>query len=180
MIASTKSQNAIVILIILTGLVSGTSLISNTSYYTGTYTIARYLAVTLEDVRIADLNPSNESVNPTLVMVFNLKAPYFTNGQMTLTHLSASVYLDGEFIAYTTFQKDVILASERSITAGYDKNFTVGSTISELLDKQILYNASLSGNWTFAVTLTLSYYFFQSQFPSWRVLLFVYDGYTPI
>jgi hypothetical protein len=164
---------------IVIGLMSGASLISNTSYYTGSNTIARYLAVRLEDVQIANLDPSNISINPSLVMIFNVKAPDPTNGQMTLTHLSASVYLNQELLAYETFQK-VVPASDRMITAGYNRNYTVGSTILELLDKEHLYNASLSGNWTFNVALTLSYYLFQGGTLSWRVLFFVYEGYTPI
>ncbi|RDE13928.1 MAG: hypothetical protein C4K47_04975 [Candidatus Thorarchaeota archaeon] len=179
MIASTKSQNIIVLSMIVIGVISGACLVSNTYSYDGSYALPRQLAVGLVDIQIANLDPSNESINPGLVMVFNLKAPDFTNGRMTLTRLLASVLLNNESIAYETFQ-NVVPLSERSVTAGYNKNLTVGSTVFELVDKQILYDASLSGNWTFDVTLTVSYYLFQGTTGSWRVFNFVYEGYTPI
>jgi hypothetical protein len=164
---------------LVVGIVSGASLISNTSYYTGSYTLARYLTVTLEDVRIANLNPSNTSINPSLVMIFNVKAPDLTSGHMTLTHLSAVVHLNGEPIAYETFQNEVS-GSDRSVAAGYNKTFTVGSTVFVLPDKQLLYNASLSGNWTFNIALRVNYILFQGSILSSRMLFFVYEGYTPI
>lgn len=178
MIESTKSQNIIVLSTIIIGLISGAYLTSSTSYYSGSYAIARYMTVSLEDVQIANLDPSNDSINPSLLMVFNLKAPELTTGQVTLTYLSAVVHLDQDLIMYETFQKYV--QPPEIVTAGYNKNFTLGSTVFELYDKHILYNASLSGNWTFNITFNLNYFIFQNGMLSRRVLFFVYDGYSPI
>lgn len=179
MIASTRSQNIIVLSTIVVSFISGVYLISNTSYYSGSYAIARYMAVNLEDIQIARLDPSNESINPGLTMVFNVKGPTIGSGQVDLVGFLASVYLNGQLLSLESFQ-NVVTASDRAVTAGYDKNFTVGSTILQLHDKQHLYNASQSGNWTFNIALTLSYSFFQSRLPSFRTLFFVREGYTPI
>jgi hypothetical protein len=179
MISSTKSQNLIVISMTVIGLICGASLVLNTSYYTGSYTISRYVTVSLQDIQIAHLDPSNETVNPGLSMIFNVKAPDNANGMMTLKDLSATVSLNEQPFLYATF-KNYIPVSDQSVTAGYNMSFTLGSTVTDLLDKQILYNASLSDNWTFTVTLSMEYYLFQSGARSWRYLIFVYEGYTPV
>jgi len=179
MIESTKTQNAIVVATILIGVFSGVGLVSSTSFYSGSINVVASLDIDLQDILIANLDPTNESVNPALVMVFSVKAPQTGTGQMTLTFLRASVNLNNESLSYTSFQNFIVL-KDRSVTPGYDRNLTVGSTILSLQDKQLLYNASEKVQWTFSITLFVFYHVFQSRAEEVRILVFAHEGYTDV
>jgi hypothetical protein len=137
------------------------------------------MSISLEDIQIARLDPSNQSANPSLSMVFSVKVLETAYGRATLTELSATVRLNGDPLPYETF-RNVIPVSDRVVTAGYNRNLTVGSTILEPVDKQRLYNASQTGNWTFNINLAVIYYLFEGRMLSRRVLFFAYEGYTAI
>ncbi|UCE09167.1 MAG: hypothetical protein JSW61_09305, partial [Candidatus Thorarchaeota archaeon] len=103
----------------------------------------------------------------------NFRAPEVTAGEAFLTFLRAQITLNGESITYTYFRRSIPI-DQRSIRSGYDANFSVGSTISIMEDKMILYNASDTGNWVFTVILTMSYHLFQSRAESVRILVFAW------
>jgi len=177
MLSNTRPQNAVIAITIILGVTSGIGLVSTTSFYTGSGIIIQHLHFDLEDILIYALDPTNESVNPALVFVFNVGAPQVASGEAYMMYLSVKVSVNARSLNYTSFERSVT-GAERVLTSGYNKNVTVGSTITELLDKQVLYNASSAGEWAFNVRVTMFYHLFQSRSESIRVLVFSHEGYT--
>lgn len=162
---------------VILGVMSGIGLVSTTSFYTGSGIIIQHLHFDLEDVLIYALDPANESVNPSMVLIFNVRAPQVASGEAYMMYLSTTVYVDNKTLAYTSFERSII-GAERILTSGYDRNITVSGTITERLDKLILYNASSLGEWIFGVRVTMFYHLFHSRAESFRVLVFSHEGYT--
>jgi len=152
-------------------------LVSTTSFYTGSGIIIQHLDFDLEDILIYSLDPTNESVNPVLALVFNVRAPQVASGEVHMTFLWAEVYVNGESLDYASFRR-AITGAQSVLTAGYANNITVSSTVTELPDKLILYNASNTGEWVFVVRVTVSYRLFDSRAGDDFVLIFSHDGYT--
>ena len=128
MISDTKVQNVIVIIMLVLGLFSGINLVGSATEYSGSYLIASYLQVELEEIRLTNYDPEDSSLNPVLAMDFSFQAPTTEAGQATLTFLSVAVYLNGDYINYATFKKN-IPEEQQSMTSGYNATFTVSSSI---------------------------------------------------
>jgi len=175
MISKTKPQNFIVVVTLILGLVSGIGLASTASYYSGSYVIVSYLQIDLDEVRVANVDPTNTSINPSIALDFSFVAPETSDGEATVTYLVATVYINGDKMNYASFRKNIPSAS-RAITSGYNKLFTVSSSIIEMEDKNVLYNASADGDWTFSITLTVFYHVFNSPAESVRIIPFSYEG----
>ncbi|MHA1216140.1 MAG: hypothetical protein ACTSPE_05000 [Candidatus Thorarchaeota archaeon] len=175
MISDAKTQNVIVVVTLLVALVSGGALYNTTAYYGGSYIIVTYLDVNLTNVVVTNLDPTNMTVNPAVSLVFNFKAPEALSGHATLTSLTAKVWLNNDSLSYANFRY-TIPADSRTVASGYDRNFTVRGTITELADKYVLYNASASSQWVFSIRLTLFYHVFESSAESVRVLMFAHEG----
>ena len=175
MITDTKPQNIIVVTTLIIAIVSGVGLISSTSYYSGSCILVMFLDVELEDIHLSHYDPSNESINPRLSMIFNIQAPETANGEVSLNMLMVKIHLNGGSIKYTNFKRTVPLES-RTVTSGYNNTFSVGSTIAELLDKEVLYNATDYNEWNFIIDLTLSYTTFDSAIVSFRKLTYSFQG----
>ena len=175
MISKTKPQNLIVVVTIIIGLVSGIGLASSASYYNGSYLIIQNLQINLEEIRVTNLDPTNTSIDPEIALDFSFVAPETSDGEATITYLLATVYLNGDKMNYASFRRNIQSAS-RAITSGYNKTFTLSSTISELDDKYVLYNATADGDWTFSVTLTVFYHVFNAPAESVRIIPFSYEG----
>jgi len=178
MIADTKTQNIIVVATLILGIVSGLGLATSSSYFAASYTLVTNLEFDLLEVRITALDPTNESINPRITLTFNVNAPSGSGGDAALTFLRAWVTLNEQPFVYTQTQwRKNIPFADQSLYEGYDKNYTMGETIYTLSDKQILYDAADSGNWTFSILLAIAYDVFGSE-ASPRYITFPYEGYT--
>ncbi|MFW9953510.1 MAG: hypothetical protein ACFFD3_03075 [Candidatus Thorarchaeota archaeon] len=175
MISDIKTQNIILVATLLVGLVSAVGLASSASWYSGSYTIVRYLDIDLVDVRVANLDLENTTVNPALLFDFKVVAPSAAAGEAELSYFTMVVHLNGEKIAYAPFRKSVPL-DLRTIYPEYNQTYTIGSTIIEDLDKQILYDAATNDEWTFSLTLYVFYDVFQSVGDQVRVIAYSYQG----
>ena len=178
MIADTKTQNIIVVATLVLGIVSGLGFATSSSYFAGSYALVTNLEFNLLEVRITALDSTNESINPRITLVFNVKAPTGSVGDASLTFLIARVTLNEELFVYTQNQwRKNIPVADQPLYPGYDKNFTMGETIYELLDKQILYDAEDSGDWLFGIRLAISYDVFGAPAsPLW--ITFSQEGHT--
>ena len=175
MISNTKPQNVIVVVTLILGIVSGIGLANSASYFSGSFVIVRYLDVDLTDVRVTNVDPTNETINPSLFLDFNFGAPNASNGEAVITFLTISVLLNREQFRYALFRKSIPI-DQRTVYPGYDKTFTVASTFYELLDKQIVYNATLNNEWIFSISMTMFYRVSQSDNDLIRQLSFSYNG----
>ena len=178
MIADTKTQNIILVATLILGIVSGLGLATSSSYFAGSYGLVSNLEVNLLEVRITALDPTNESINPRITLVFNVKAPPGSAGDALLTFLRARVTLNEQLFVYTQTQwRKNIPVADQPLYPGYDTNFTMGETIYTLSDKQILYDAYDSDEWTFSIRLTVVYNVFGAE-ASPRYITFSHEGYT--
>ena len=175
MISDTKPQNVIVVVTLILGIMSGIGLANSASYYSGSFVIVRYLDVSLDDVRVTNVDPTNETINPALYLDFNIKAPNASSGESRITFLTLSVFLNREHFQYAVFRKSISL-DHQTILPGYDRTFTISSTVYELLDKQILYNATLNNEWIFSISMNMWYSVAQSDVDQLRQLSFSYNG----
>lgn len=176
MISDTKPQNIIVVVTIIMGIISGVGIVTTANFYGGSYVIVKYLDVDLEEVRVSNLDPTNTTINPSIQLDFSIVAPQTAAGEAYLSYFTASVFLNGDKFSYTTFRRS-IPSEHRTVTPGYNKTFTVRSSVTEILDKYTLYNASVDGEWTWGISLTIFYDVFDSPGDQVRVLAFSYEGY---
>jgi len=178
MIADTKIQNIIVVATLILGIVSGLGLATSSSYFAGSYALVTNLEFDLLEVRITSLDSTNESINPRITLVFNIKAQPGNIGDASISYLRATVTLNEEPIIYSQTQwRKNIPAEDQHLYPDYDKNFTMGETITVLSDKQILYDAEASDAWTFDIVLVISYRIFDAKL-SFRYIPFSHDGHT--
>ena len=178
MIVDPKTQNIIVVATLVLGIVSGLGLATSSFYFAGSYSLVSNLEFDLMEVRITSLDPTNESINPRITLVFNVNTPTDYFGDASLSYLQASVALNEERIIYSQTQwRKNLPAEDQHLIPGYDKNFTMGETLTVLSDKQILYDAESSGAWNFTIVLTISYRIFDSR-TSFRDVTFSHEGYT--
>lgn len=175
LISSERSQNVIMVITLAIGILSGVSLAGSSAYYSGSYLMIQYLEVDLLGVRVSNLQPDNETVNPSLSISFNLQVPQTLSGDASVTFLRANVYLNGESFDYASFTK-LLRAENRQLNPGYNKNYTIGSTIDVMSDKDILYAAYDESNWTFSILLTIFYHTFDSDASQVRVVSFSQVG----
>ncbi len=174
MISDTKPQNILIIATIVVGLISGLGLASSAAWYSGSYSIVRYLDIELTEVRVGNFGFDNMSLSAQ----FNVQAPAVSTGEAQITFFGMSVYLNGESFRYTTFQKSVP-TELRTVYPAYNETFRIGSTILSEIDRQIILDASESGEWVFSMTLTVFYDIFDSPGDQVRQIAYSYNG-TPI
>ncbi|MCF2136243.1 MAG: hypothetical protein K9W43_03300 [Candidatus Thorarchaeota archaeon] len=175
MISDAKTQNIIIVSMIIVSVISGISLYTSASYYGGSYVMVTYLDVNLESVRISNFDPTNHSLNPRLTLDFRFEAPMTLNGDATLSFLLATVFLNNESITYSAFRLNVP-SEKRALHPGYNESFILSSEINDNLDKAIFFNASESGQWIFSIRLIISYHVFKSTVDSHRIMLFAQEG----
>ena len=177
MIADTKTQNIIVVATLILGIVSGLGLATSSSYFAGSYSLVANLELTILEVRITGLDLANESINPRITLVFNANVSTGSAGDASITYFRVQVELNERPFLYTQQWRKNIPLVDQPLYPGYNRNFTVGETIYELLDKQILYDAENSGDWTFDILLVLAYDVFGAA-ASPRYISFSHEGHT--
>jgi hypothetical protein len=157
------------------GLVSAASLMTGAAYYSGSYSIVRYLEIDMVDVRVGNFDPDNITINPALEVDFHVQAPPAQTGEAELTYFTMSVYLNGDKFSYTSFRRDVH-RDLRTLYPNYNQTFSIGSTILEIQDKQMLYDAYENEEWVFSITLTVFYDIFDSPGDQVRIIAYSYNG----
>ena len=177
MIADTKTQNIIVVATLVLGIVSGLGFATSSSYFAGSYSLVANLELDILEIRITNLDPTNESINPRITLVFNANVPTGSSGDAAITYFRVEVDLNDRPFLYSQSWRKYIPLEDQLLYPGYDTNFTVSETIHELLDKQILYDAENSNEWSFSILLVLSYDVFGATASPMRIP-FAHEGHT--
>ena len=176
MISDAKPQNIIIVITMIVGIISGIGLVTSASYYGGSYTMIRYLEIDLVDVSVSNFDPDNITQNPALSMRFSVNAPTGgAKGDAQITYFTAQVYINGDKINYATFKRD-IPHDLQPLFPGYNETFSIGSTILQDLDKQVLIDAYNSNEWVISIQLTLFYHVFDAVGESVRIIAYSWNS----
>ena len=178
MITNERSQNVIVTLVIIVALVSSVFLVSNAQYYGGSYILAETLEVNVMETKVSGINHENESVYPGLSFTFNFHTDAKISGNVRVKFIGAAVYLNNEKLTYTAFSRS-IPDEFQNLYPDYNRNFTLGRTISTTEDRNIVLQADNTSSWNWF--LIFRYYYISFDIPesiTWRFLDFNYTGLT--
>jgi len=161
MIASERSQNIIVVSVIMVTIVSSMFLAGNVSYYGGSYSLAGRMTVTLLEVEVNRIDHTNESINPGLRLTFNLATTSLAEGNVRLTFMGAEVTLNDDYLSYTTFSYTPPIP-EQYLSPEFDSNYTMGNTALDD-DKQAILDADTSGQWFWDIEFRYSFIVFDER-----------------
>lgn len=175
MIESEKVQNALIIVTILVSLLSASIMVGNANYYVGSYGLAHYVDVELAEIRVS--NADNESLDPVIRFILNFQTRNDTSGDAAISSLRVVATLNRESIYGTSFRMDVPFI-DGSLHANYNRNFTLLNSLQDPHDRDIIYDAYASGNWTWHVTVYYYYSVFMSDSDDRREIGFSYEGVT--
>ncbi len=159
MIASERTQNIIVVSVIIIAVVSSGFLVSNASYYGGSYSLAGRLDVTLVEVRVSNIDHTNESIKPGIGLTFNLATDSLADGNVRITFMGASVRLNDDALSYMAFNY-VPPVQEQYLYPGFSNNYTLSNTAVEDVDRQTILDADTSGIWFWEISFNYSFIVF--------------------
>lgn len=175
MISSERTQNIIIVVTILLGVISAVSLAGNALHYSGSYALVAYLDVDLEEVQVRNLDPSNDSSIPRLSFIFNAQTIAETEGEAYLRFLGLAVMLNGHTMTSVLFRY-LLPADERALYPGFNNNYTLSQAVEGSDDKQAIFDAATSGVWQFNLTLRYTYTVLQSDTVSARYIFIYHEG----
>ncbi len=171
MIEKDRTQNIIIASMIIIAAISGITLASNATYYSGSYMIINNLNIQLTNLQILNYNGSG---TPVIRMSFSVQAPTVLAGRAYLNYLRATVYLNGESFSYTEFRTQ-IPEDKQVLTSGYSELFNISASINDPNDQAIIANATMTGQWTFHILLTYFYNVFDRSRDAVNILAFDWD-----
>jgi len=178
MIASERTQNVIVTFVIIAALVSSVALVSNASYYGGSYILAETLGVDLVETKVSGINHENDSIFPRLSFTFNFRTNTQLIGDVRVKFIGLVVSLNDQGLHYTTFTR-IIPTEYEQLYPGYNRNFTLGKTTSDDIDRNIILQADNSSSWNWFLIFRYYYITFDiSESITWRYLDYNFTGST--
>lgn len=158
MIASERSQNIIVVSVIMITIVSSMFLAGNASYYGNSYSLAGNLNVTLLEIEVRNINHINESITPSIGITFNFATSAQSSGNVRITFMGAAVRLNSDTLAYTIFSH-IPLVEDQYIYPDFNMNYSMSDDATES-DKQTILDADISGIWNWEIELRYSFMVF--------------------
>ncbi len=158
MIASERTQNIIVVSVIIVALVSSGFLVSNAAYYGGSYSLAGRLDVTLLEVRVSGIDHTNESIKPGISLTFNLATYSLAEGNVRITFMGAEVTLNNDSLSYTTFSYTPPVV-DQYLYPEFNRNYTMGNSAT-YSDRQAILDAYTSGIWNWDIEFRYSFIVF--------------------
>ncbi|MFW9956485.1 MAG: hypothetical protein ACFFCT_00320 [Candidatus Odinarchaeota archaeon] len=178
MIASERPQNFIIIAMIITTVISSGFIIGNAQYYGGSYILAGQLEVNLVDIQVSNVNTTDETEDPSLVLSFNLAIPAQADGNVRITFFGATVWLNNDLLSLTSFSLTPALA-DQYLYSNFDRNIAMSQTASSTSDRQTIIDAYLTSSWTWNVTLRYSFIVFdEPNTIMWRWFEFYTTDFT--
>lgn len=172
MIASERTQNIIVVSVILITVVSSGFLVSNAAYYGGSYSLAGRLDVSLLEIRVSNLDHSNESIYPGLRLTFNLATDSLTEGNVRITFMGAEVTLNNDSLSYTTFSFTPQVV-DQYLYPEFNRNYTMHNSASTSFDRETILLADSEDSWNWDIEFRYSFIVFDERGTiTWRWFYF--------
>ncbi|MBE0527388.1 hypothetical protein E4H12_02745 [Candidatus Thorarchaeota archaeon] len=158
MIANERVQNAIVVSVIIVAVVSSTFLVNNTSYYGGSYSLAARMTVSLLDVQVSNIDHTNDSINPSVRLTFNLATSSQAEGNVRLTFMGAAVTLNDDLLSYLIFSY-VPPIEEQYLFPEFNETYEMQSAATAA-DIQAILDADTSDIWSWTIEFRYSFIVF--------------------
>jgi hypothetical protein len=177
MIASERSQNIIIVAMLITALISSGLLIGNAQYYGGTYILAGRLEATLVDIHVSNVNTTDASKNPNIALTFNFAIPAQAVGNVRITFIGATLWINNDLLSLTSFSTSIL--ADQHLYSNFSQNVVMSQTASSIADHQAIIDAYLTSTWAWNVTLRYSFIVFdESNTITWRFLDFYTTNFT--
>ena len=177
MISSERTQNGIVSFVIILAIVSSVFLVNNVQYYNGSYSLASRLEVNLVRTVLHDIDATNESLYPSLSFTFNFRTDASTEGNVRLTFIRATVWLNDDLLSLTDFSRSL----GEPLHTGYNKNITLAKTINSETDRNTLLQADSIDTWNWTIRLRYNFITFDdTRSQTWRIIYYNWTGSTTI
>jgi len=162
MIASERSQNIIVVSVIMITVVCSMFLASNAAYYGSSYSLAGRMNVTLLEVKVNNIDHTNETINPGLFLTFNLATSSTSEGNVRITFMGAIVWLNNDSLSYMVFSYTPPLA-EQYLYPEFNNNYSLSNTATVSVDRQAILDADASGIWNWEIEFRYSFITFDER-----------------
>jgi hypothetical protein len=178
MISSERPQNFIVAVMIITAVISSGFIIGNAQYYGGSFALAGMLAVNLTDIHVSNVDPTNASITPGISLTFNFAVNAQAEGNVRITFVGATLWLNNYLLSLTPFAYTPALA-DQYLYSNFDRNIILSQTVSPVYDRQTIIDAYQSSTWAWNITLRYSYIVFdEPNTIMWRWYYFYTTNFT--
>ena len=149
MIASERTQNLIIVTVIMVAIVSSGLLVSNATYYGGSYSLAGTLNVTLLEVKVTNINHTSETAFPGIAVTFNLATTSLSEGNVRIIFMGATVWLNEDILSYMSFSH-IPAVADQYLYPEFNNNYTMHNT-ANTIDRQTILDADTSGEWNWEI-----------------------------
>jgi hypothetical protein len=178
MISSERTQNFIVAVMIITAVISSGLVIGNAQYYGGSFVLAGELAVNLTDIHVSNVDPTNESITPSIALNFNMAIAAQAVGNVRITFIGATLWLNNDLLSLTSFAYTPPL-QDQYLHSNFDRNIVMSQTVSPVSDRQTVIDAYQTSTWAWNITLRYSYIVFdEPNTIMWRWYYFYTTNFT--
>jgi len=158
MIASERTQNMIVVTVIMVAIVSSGFLVSNATYYGGSYSLAGRLEVNLLEVRVTNVNHTEGSSDPGISLRFNLHTSSVYEGNVRITFMGASLTLNDDLLSYTPVAF-IPAQADQYLTPEFNRNYTL-SNVAISFDREAILDADTEDSWFWEIEYRYSFIVF--------------------
>ena len=167
MIASERTQNMIVVTVIIVAIISSGLLVSNATYYGGSYSLAGRLNVQLLEVKVSNIDHENTSIYPSISLTFNLHTSSQYEGNVRITFMGASITLNDDLLSYTPVSY-IPPVAQQYLTPEFDRNYTLSNTADEGFgdsypDRETILDADTADTWNWDITYRYSFIVFDQS-----------------
>ena len=158
MIASERTQNSIVVTVIIVAIISSGLLVSNATYYGGSYSLAGTLNVTLLEVKISNINHTDDSIYPGIELTFNLATSSLAEGNVRIIFMGATVWLNEDILSYTSFSH-IPPVAEQNLYPEFNTDYIMHNTANDI-DRQTILDADTSEQWNWDIEFRYAFIVF--------------------
>lgn len=178
MIASERFQNIIIVLTISAAIIGSGFMVGNAYYYGGTYVLTERLDISLAAIHVSNADPGNSTGNPLVSLIFNMRVSAQAEGNVRVTFLGATLWLNNDILSLMAFASTPSLA-DQYLHSGYDRNVTMSQSAGPPDDNQAIWDAYNTSTWAWNVTLRYSMIVFDvAGTITWRFLDFYTTDFT--
>lgn len=163
MFSSERTQNGVVSFVIIVAVVSSLFFVNNVQYYYGSFSLASTMEVNVVKITVVNIDPTNDSIYPILAFTINFRTNTTYEGNVRLTALYGSIWLNDDFLSFTSLSTAITSDSDQLLTPGYDKNFTLGKTINARADRTTILDANSTDTWSWFIRFRYSFMTFDES-----------------